>query len=1022
MKKYLLFIVCTFLYSLSNDTVLASSTSTIQFLSPTPIQGSTTTNPEIVATTTNTSHHYIINNINDSLVGWWRGESTTTDESGYGNNGTWNSSPSYVSGKFGQSFDFNGSGKAIEIPSKHYYSALDGSITISLWAKVPINAPSIGEGSSDPAGNDGSYLITKTGDDYEWGIENDMNNKICYSYWSAGNVHDCANFTFNDGLFHHYVIVFNDTENFVKVYIDGNLIISDLATYGFNNTNSKILIGSRSEKSSFYAFTGSIDDIAIFNRSLSQSEVSSLYDSLQYPYDTIFANDVIDFKAYTVDTEGNSTSTDKIFIAKPLTPTASVPSGTYYSSKSVNLFSIGSQSIVYSNSPIPVEEHCSAVSAINYSAPITVSEDKTIYVRACNIIGDTDTTLTYSVTIAPVPKPYFWNFESMPGTVTFNGSWNNDLFDGIIDHAILQYKKSTDADWDNSVVIPVYSGYFEYAYIYNFLPNNYDFRIALVDEQNNQGEYSDIQTEINIPASGPEAVDFFGYGKTNGGFNWNSSDYDNTNTSFANPSGVAVDSNHHRLFVADGGGDNQHNNRIMVFNLNNDNTPIDYIADAVIYSVMINESESYLSQPRNVLYDDTTDRLYIADSNNGRVVVINASTPFTTDNNADDPKTIPTAQNILGAGDFYYPLGMTIDKVNGRLFVAEKDKQKGNKPGMINVFDVRPSLSEDVTMCGITTNGISDGLPSCSLFTNDASNPRDVAYDNVNKVLYSAFAGWGNDNRVIAFDVRKSNSEEKTICGITTTGLPADDNTPLTTSCTLGTESSSATQNTFSTPRGLYFNDSSNQLFVADLGNYRVLRFDDMTNILNGMNASAVYGQSDYTSTFNGTNKNLLRNPNSVTVDSVNRRLYVSDSNNNRIMLFSLGSIATTTPPQDSPTPVPPKSYSYGSISGSFYNVMQSPVVIKGTNEFTRDLKFKDTDLDVIKLQKFLNSKGFIVAKRGPGSKGNEINFFGILTKRALIRFQESNAKDILIPSGLKKGTGIFGKSTRTFVNMLLNK
>ena len=76
---------------------------------------------------------------------------------------------------------------------------------------------------------------------------------------------------------------------------------------------------------------------------------------------------------------------------------------------------------------------------------------------------------------------------------------------------------------------------------------------------------------------------------------------------------------------------------------------------------------------------------------------------------------------------------------------------------------------------------------------------------------------------------------------------------------------------------------------------------------------------------------------------------------------------------------------------------------------------------EVYLLQKFLNSHGFIVAKSGPGSPGNETTAFSPALKAALIKFQEANAKAILgTPWGISKGTGIFGPATRKFINSIV--
>lgn len=71
---------------------------------------------------------------------------------------------------------------------------------------------------------------------------------------------------------------------------------------------------------------------------------------------------------------------------------------------------------------------------------------------------------------------------------------------------------------------------------------------------------------------------------------------------------------------------------------------------------------------------------------------------------------------------------------------------------------------------------------------------------------------------------------------------------------------------------------------------------------------------------------------------------------------------------------------------------------------FTRDLELNDTGEDILRLQQFLNTHGFPVAPAGPGSPGDETNYFGLNTYRALIKFQNSDN----LPT-----TGFFGPLTR---------
>lgn len=88
---------------------------------------------------------------------------------------------------------------------------------------------------------------------------------------------------------------------------------------------------------------------------------------------------------------------------------------------------------------------------------------------------------------------------------------------------------------------------------------------------------------------------------------------------------------------------------------------------------------------------------------------------------------------------------------------------------------------------------------------------------------------------------------------------------------------------------------------------------------------------------------------------------------------------------------------------------------------FNKDLKIGDNSEDVRFLQRILNKNTETqVSPYGAGSSGNESDFFGQLTKNAVIKFQELHESDILRPFGLKSGTGFVGAATRLKLNSLL--
>lgn len=115
-------------------------------------------------------------------------------------------------------------------------------------------------------------------------------------------------------------------------------------------------------------------------------------------------------------------------------------------------------------------------------------------------------------------------------------------------------------------------------------------------------------------------------------------------------------------------------------------------------------------------------------------------------------------------------------------------------------------------------------------------------------------------------------------------------------------------------------------------------------------------------------------------------------------------------------------------LSGSFAGILSKAQQVPSSGEkvdvlpkflFSKDLYLGLSDPDVKVLQKTLNSLGFVISTYGPGSVGNETNYFGEKTKQAVVRFQEARASEILAPYGFRKGTGRVGPYTREILNKL---
>jgi hypothetical protein len=85
-------------------------------------------------------------------------------------------------------------------------------------------------------------------------------------------------------------------------------------------------------------------------------------------------------------------------------------------------------------------------------------------------------------------------------------------------------------------------------------------------------------------------------------------------------------------------------------------------------------------------------------------------------------------------------------------------------------------------------------------------------------------------------------------------------------------------------------------------------------------------------------------------------------------------------------------------------------------NMFTKTLQVGSVGQEVLLLQKFLNTHGFVIATSGPGSKGFETTAFGRATQKALQGYQ---CKRTIVCTGspAETGYGMVGKTTRLNLN-----
>jgi DNA-binding beta-propeller fold protein YncE len=90
-------------------------------------------------------------------------------------------------------------------------------------------------------------------------------------------------------------------------------------------------------------------------------------------------------------------------------------------------------------------------------------------------------------------------------------------------------------------------------------------------------------------------------------------------------------------------------------------------------------------------------------------------------------------------------------------------------------------------------------------------------------------------------------------------------------------------------PVGVAIDPTTGKLFVADIGNDRVLRWGSVTSLVSGEPAEAVLGQPDFTTNGARVTQDGMDFPTDVVVDT-DGRLYVADAWNNRVLRFDSAS------------------------------------------------------------------------------------------------------------------------------------
>lgn len=215
-----------------------------------------------------------------SLKGYWsfngKDVSSTSayDRSGVGNTGTLTNGPTVTPGKIGQGLLFDGVDDYVTTTNATTtYQYPDTTFTVTGWFKK--------------TGTSNGYLVTQGGCYGGWGVYL-PSGTIQVQIRSAGSCggdaarRNSSTTTLNDGAWHHFAAIVTTSttvsaSNDISIYIDGALnqgsIVRDGNPYAITSTN--LMLGLSSFAGGY--FSGSLDEMRVYNRALTEAEIKSLY-------------------------------------------------------------------------------------------------------------------------------------------------------------------------------------------------------------------------------------------------------------------------------------------------------------------------------------------------------------------------------------------------------------------------------------------------------------------------------------------------------------------------------------------------------------------------------------------------------------------------------------------------------------------------------------------------------------------------------------------------------------------------
>jgi hypothetical protein len=213
----------------------------------------------------------------NGLVGWWPFNGNANDESGNGNNGTVNGA-TLTTDRFenaNMAYSFDG-GDWIEVLNSNSLNSASSVISISSWFNI-------NDWYIITSNNTGWFTIMSKSNsvtsygNYRTGFAKNAQGMLSlYSTLNSDIVEDTV--VINLNTWNQFTAIINDVTNQGSLYLNGILIFQGSTGYtGWSTTNTLPLMFGMDRPGIVDYANGKLDDIGIWNRALTQQEITDLY-------------------------------------------------------------------------------------------------------------------------------------------------------------------------------------------------------------------------------------------------------------------------------------------------------------------------------------------------------------------------------------------------------------------------------------------------------------------------------------------------------------------------------------------------------------------------------------------------------------------------------------------------------------------------------------------------------------------------------------------------------------------------